>query len=989
MAVARSSFRSSRIEPDERQRQAIEHIQGPMLVVAGAGTGKTTVLIQRIARLIREGHARADELLALTYTDNAADEMQKRVAGELRGTNLSGMRVCTFHAYCNLLLQRSGKGFGVLDDIDLWIYLRRRIRELNLNYFVRAANVGQFLHDMLDFMRRCQDELIGPEQYAEYIRRVGCGEFSAPRVTGSKHVHELTPGDILGRCQEVASVFSVVERMLREANFGTFGHMITRAWDLFQSDEQLLAKERSRARFILVDEFQDANFAQVKILQKLAGDDRNVFAVGDPDQAIYRFRGASSAAFGLFQRHFPGAKLVVLDKNRRSTTPILQVAFAAISKNPESFLSPRDAEFTYKRAPLVSAREEEAQANGQGMRSPVVDLAFTDKEVECADVVAVIQEKKKELRCQWRDFAVIYRQHLHREQVAEELAANGIPFFIENMDVTNTPEVRDLLACAGGVVSTNDGASVFRVAALPQFTIAPEDLRSGIQVIPRDAKNAGISTVLAKISGGPAVLDTLMAAREEIAASKAKARAALAIIIRRFALNPRQETIEAVLDFAGRWEQKAITETGTLGELMEYLGQLPGAKGSIALPCTEENAVRLITAHGAKGLEFGHVFVLRVRSGSFPSSYKEPLFEFPQALRDPDSVGQGEDKLLHDQEERRLFYVAMTRARDSLTLYGKQSTGKDPTPPGYLRELVKDRKFGLWLQVRKAREFQTEIFAAGVDTGEISRAAAWLSMPPAIDLAGRLSASGIQSYETCPLRFKMEREWRIPREAPAPLQYGAAMHRVLSAYDASLRAGRPLEETTLVEMFRADLSQAGIQDRYQHDLYETQGVVQLQGFLIACAKSPTPKVLHTEEPFEMKIGKTTVAGRIDRIDDGGNGEVIITDYKTGRPQTQDDADDSLQLSIYAMAANDKWGYRANRLVLYNLQENMPVETARNQQELERARCKVEEVSASIAAGKFNAKTGFHCGFCPYYNLCPATEKRLYSPFPGKAKATVN
>src|SRR5246500_1733171 len=128
---------------DERQREAIEHIYGPMLVVAGAGTGKTTVLTRRIARLIREGHARPDEILALTYTDNAAREMRERVQEELRGISVSGLRACTFHAYCNEMLRACGMGFGVLDDKDLWIYLRRRIRDLHLNYFVRAANVAQ------------------------------------------------------------------------------------------------------------------------------------------------------------------------------------------------------------------------------------------------------------------------------------------------------------------------------------------------------------------------------------------------------------------------------------------------------------------------------------------------------------------------------------------------------------------------------------------------------------------------------------------------------------------------------------------------------------------------------------------------------------------------------------------------------------------------------------------------------------------------------
>ena len=956
-----------------------------MLVVAGAGTGKTTVLIKRIAHLIRQAGVRPDEILAVTYTDNAAHEMRERVAVELRGTNISGLQTKTFHAYCNEMLGRYDKQFRLLEDADLWIFLRRRIRELNLNYFVRAANVGQFLIDLLDFLRRCQDELVGPEKYAEYVRRVGCGELPPPRVTKSKHLDEISHEDVMGRCQEISSVFATVERLLRENNLGTFGQMITHAYDLLHNDPAVLASEREHTRYILVDEFQDANFAQVKIIQQLAGEERNVFAVGDPDQAIYRFRGASSAAFELFRRHFQAAKLVVLDKNRRSTTPILRSAFTLISPNPEAFSPFKPGEIAYKRSPLVSTREEEARRDGRPFPSVQVDVAVTGGEVESADVIAVIQEKKKQLRCSWRDFAVLYRQHGHRDQLAQDLAEKGIPYSIENMDVTDAPEVRDLFACAGGVVSLKDSASLFRVAALPQFNVDPEQLRAGIRAIPRDAPNASVATVLEQSDSGKAVLNALGQAREQIDRLNLKAAAALEVIIRCFGLDRTSRPIQAVMEFVEKWEKKPIVETGVLGELLEYLADFRRAKGTIPMPAGDEDAVTLITAHGAKGLEFNHVFILRVCSPSFPSSFKELMVEFPQDLRDPDSVGEGDDKTLHKEEERRLFYVAMTRARDSLTLYGKKGTGKtDPTPPGYLRELIKDSNLKGFLRQRPARGFQTEIFAAAADTGPTSRTTEWVSMAPASDLSARLSASAVASYEKCPLQFKLEREWRLPTEPPAPLQYGASMHRVMRAFYDSVRFERPMEEEALIQFFRADLEAAGFQDAYQFELYEKQGIEQLKDFLAAYRNGATPKVLHTEEWFEIGLGSTTVGGRIDRVDDIGGGQVVITDYKTGKPQDQEDADGSLQLSIYALAAREKWGYRADRLVFYNLTENTAITTHRTEVQIEEAKLKVKEVAQNIAAGKFEPKAGFHCDWCAYRSLCPKTEKRLHRPLGKKS-----
>src|SRR2546426_9874307 len=543
-------------ELDERQRQAIDHVHGPMLAVAGAGTGKTTVLTRRIARLIREHQVRPDEILAVTYTENAAREMRERVQADLRGTDISDLQVATFHAYCNGLLFRCGKQFGVLDEKDLWIYLRKRLRELRLNYFVRAANVSQFLDDLLDFMRRCQDELVGPDKYAEYVRRLERGELPIPRVGKSKDAVTLPDEEVLGRCQEIANVFAIVERMLKEDNLGSFGHMITHAYELLQQDSERLARERERAHFILVDEFQDANFAQVKILQKLAGEERNVFAVGDPDQAIYRFRGASSAAFALFQNQFPGAKLVALEKNRRSTSPILNCAFALISKNP-AITSEARGQFAYQRSPLVSAREEDAAREGRPLQSNPVDaVLLTAKEVESSDLINQVQQQQRQARAPWSDFAVLYRLHSHRDLLATELAEHGIPFSIENMNVMDTPQARDLFACIGAIVSTQDGASLFRIASFPQFRINPEKLRAAIKSLPKEDQKSSLADVLAKIEGGSAVLDALQQARGEIAEACAKGRAAVEIAMQRLALDGSSGIVRAVLHWISEWEKK-------------------------------------------------------------------------------------------------------------------------------------------------------------------------------------------------------------------------------------------------------------------------------------------------------------------------------------------------------------------------------------------------------------------------------------------------
>jgi len=967
--------------PDDRQREAIEHVHGPMLVVAGAGTGKTSVLTHRIERLVREGHAYPHEILALTYTKNAANEMRDRVRRLLGGKEVNA---ATFHDYCLDMLKRVHQDFGVLDNKDLWIYLRRRIRELHLEHYVRAANVAQFLNDLLDFVSRCHDELVTPEKYAQYVERLVRKEVPIPRVVKSKNV--LDDAEVLGRCREIARVFTTMERWLAEENLGTFSHMITRAHALLHRDADILAEARSRARFILADEFQDANFAQIQILARLAGTDGNIFAVGDPDQSIYRFRGASSAAFELFNRHFPHAKRVILEKNRRSTTPILRSAFALIDKNPPVFSTQPDAtQSAYKRIPLQSAREEEAAKAGTQLLSPKVSaVVLTTKDTEGPDVVGFIRDAQRKSRGSWSDFGILYRSHYHRDDVVHELAEAGIPFVIESMDISDTPEARDLFACLNAVVSSGDDVSLFRVAALPLFRVDPEQLRQVMRSIARDNREGQVVPLFAaldRVDGGAEVLAALRRTREEIRRREAKARAALDVIVKQFELDVTSPILQAALHFVDEWEKKKVNKTTELEELVDYLALFREAGGVIPLEAQEiENAVRLMTVHGAKGLEFPHVFILRANANSFPCSYRETVVAFPKELRDPDSVTEADDPTLHKEEERRLFYVAMTRARDSLHIYSKQGKGKlNKNPDGYMRELIEDKSLAPWLTTIPARGTQTslDIFAeASLAYPAESQTNVWFELPVLAGLHTRLSASAVDTYERCGLQFKLDRDWRLSAKPAAAMQYGAAIHRILKTYFDSVNLGRAKTDDELIDLFRLDLAEAKIQEPYQHELYENQGVAQLREFLAAARTLPLAQVLHTEQSFEIRVGPTSVVGRIDRIDRRPNGSVAIIDYKTGKARDQENADESLQLSLYAIAAKEKWGYTVGALIFYNLEENVAVATTRNEAQLLGARSRVEAAAQGIADGKFVAKPGMHCNFCAYRSLCPEKEKRI-------------
>ncbi len=949
-------------EPNQRQRQAIEHVGGPMLVLAGAGTGKTTVLTKRIARLIAGKHARPDEILAITYTENAAAEMCARVARE-PGAGCE-LRASTFHAYCYEMLQRCGRGFRVIDKRDLWVYLRLRLEELPLEHFRPARNPGEFLDALLAFFDRCHDELITPDKYDAYVERLRRGEVRTPRVSKTKDAEQYTHTDVVARCEELARVFRRVEEMLREDNLGTFGHMIAGAIELLRGDADLLARERARARFILIDEFQDANVGQIELVALLAGEERNVFAVGDPDQAIYRFRGASSAAFDEFRRRFPNAKGVVLNENQRSTSKILEASFAVIASNPQVGCALDGSNFQRER--LQSARE---RREGKPLGGPV-EIVLAAPELEAADVASRIEDLHR-AEAEALECAVLYRQHSHRAELVRELTERNIPFVVHGLDSLNTGDVRDALACLAAIESERDSASVFRLASLAVFNLDAMRVREELHLAGRDVN---IGAALKRVPGGEKMLAVLAEVQRQARAMDMKADAVLELAIRHLRL-PLTPPLLALRNFVSEWTRKPITRTGRLQEFLRYLEYFVEAGGAIEVPEAESSppgAVRLMTVHAAKGLEFKYVFVLRATSGSFPASYREPLFEFPPELREI-SQEELDDREIHKEEERRLFYVAMTRAKDALTLCAKPGRGKkDDSPPGFLRDLMSGAAKGTW--TKRPGDARLTIHAGAAHP--VSRLGDWLLMPPALPLDNVvLSATAIQMYKECPLAYKIRREWNVPGEIAASMHFGNAIHVALKGFYDALRAGRPQDQGELLQCFRDALAEMRFEDDLQQRLYEEQGLRQLSEFFASQQGTPPPEVVHTEKTFEIMVAGVRVRGRIDRLDRVEGVRVAVTDYKTGSPRKQEDADQSLQLSIYALAC-EQWKLTAERLIFYNLDTNEAVTTRRTAGQLQDAVTEVRTVADGIAAGQFDPSPGYHCRRCGYRGMCPGTEEAL-------------
>jgi DNA helicase II / ATP-dependent DNA helicase PcrA len=293
------------------QRRAVEHGEGPLLVIAGPGSGKTRVITRRIVHLLeRAAGAQPENILALTFTEKAAGEMESRVRKEVPGLQKSPF-IATFHAFCYHVLRERHFDRRLLDKIDVWIFLRRRMQQLELEFYQRLAEPGAFLHDLNEFFSRCQDELVEPDEFDAYVRKLeeksSCAAvtpssgpsrfFAALRMTGlddaTSHPaeHQLLQGEVHKR-KELARVFRRSRQLIEQAGCSSLGSLISETVALWDREPDTLEKWRQRFRFVLVDEFQDSNYAQVELLRRLVAPPFNITAVGDDDQAIYRFRGA-------------------------------------------------------------------------------------------------------------------------------------------------------------------------------------------------------------------------------------------------------------------------------------------------------------------------------------------------------------------------------------------------------------------------------------------------------------------------------------------------------------------------------------------------------------------------------------------------------------------------------------------------------------------------------------------------------------------------
>jgi len=946
------------------QAAAVTHETGPLLIIAGAGTGKTTVITRRIAYLIATRAARPSEILALTFTDKAAAEMEERV-DTLVPYGYADVQIATFHAFGDRLIKENALELGLTPDFRVLtraeqiIFLRDHLFEFPLKHYRPLGDPTRHLHAILIQFSRLKDEDVGPDEYlahAEELLAAATDEES--RLAAEQHL-------------ELARTYAQYQTLMARLGQIDFGDQIVEALRLFRTRPHILRRYQGRYRYILVDEFQDTNYAQFELVKLLADRHRNVAVVGDDDQAIFRFRGASMSNILDFDRTYPDARQVVLQENRRSPQAVLDAAYRLIQHNNPDRLE-------------VAQKIDKRLVSTVGMGEAPRHLPFDTVSTESDQVAALIREEHERGR-PYRDFAVLVRANNDADHYLRALNMRGIPWtFSGNAGLYGRPEVRLLIAFLRSVVYTDDSISLHYLASSDVYQVPIVDLTNCATYANR--KNRHLFDVLHNFPADLAVSDegrlaiarlvTDLTRYMELGREHPTGEVLYQFLVdsglmTRYAKAPAEleQEVQNVSKFFTRVKDAArVLKYDNVREFVSHLDALmdAGDDPAVAEADTETPAVHVVTVHKSKGLEWPIVFMVDCVQNKFPSTRRSDPLEIPPGLI-KDVLPTGD---FHEQEERRLFYVGMTRAKERLYLTSAEDMGGK-------------RKW-------KVSQFVLEALDLPKDAARPFRAQAIEELrrqAPAPELAGlglapipdeeplAVSHRQVDDYQTCPLKYQFIHILRIPLRQHHSVVYGNALHKAVEFYLRRRAAGNYTSLEDFLLAFDNAWRNEGFLTREHEEQRKRGGIAALTRFYHeeeASGQKPTD----VEREFGFTLGLDRVRGRFDRVDETPDGLVIV-DYKSSDVTDQKKADqrakESLQLKIYALAQHEMTGRLPARVELRFLESGLVGRHTPTDADLVKAREAIAEAARGIRRREFEATPEYQaCRYCPYNQICPST-----------------
>ncbi len=942
---------------NKQQLEAVTHVNGPLLIVAGAGTGKTTVITRRIAYLLEQQAAKPEQILALTFTDKAAGEMEERV-DQLLPLGSYDLWISTFHSFCERVLKQHGLHIGLPNDFSLldktrqWIFLHNNFEKFELDYYRPLGSPNKFIDAMLDHFSKCKDEMITPEDYLKYSEDQGLKSGTADLQIGSDDDQILETV----RLSEIANAYHTYQRLMLDNNYLDFGDLIFYTIQLFQRRPNILKHYQKQFKFIMVDEFQDTNIAQYELIKLLTGDGNNLVVVGDDDQSIYKFRGASVSNILKLKQDFPNLKELTLLDNYRSSQLILDLAYNFIQANNPNRLEPQ-----------LGINKRLKGHNKTKSTIQVIEGKDQSEELNLVvDKIISLKEAKPE--SSWNDFAILIRANNTASEIIPILEQKQIPYsFVANRGLYKKPLIADLINYLNLLDNYHESKALYRVLNFPKFRIPALELAHITQFKTKKTLSLFQSLhepeLLAELSDESkhklTDLLKLLETHSKLATEQSAVELFVQLVsdleINKLLLADTLENAqnrELLEQFYKKIETYTQTEEDrTMRGFIEFLKleQEAGEEGAIKFdPNSGPESLKLLTVHSAKGLEFEHVFIIGLVDQRFPSRSHKDAIEIPEALV-KDILPEGD---FHLQEERRLFYVALTRAKTELYLSWAPDYGG--------------------ARLKKPSVFLSETGLVPTETAHKATGKVVFTKPKAKarqevykQLPDKFSFSQISTFQKCPLEYKYIYYLRLPTKGSHYLSFGSTIHAVLEKYletylhamsapqqdlfDKQTKVALPPEKL-LNELY----TQLWIDDWYkskeQKDQYRARGQTILKTFYKATTDSPPqPKLI--EQPFTLKLGdkqQYQFNGKIDRADQTDRGLMII-DYKTSeKAPSKTDKEGIDQLRIYQLAVQEFFGQLVAGLQYWYLVPNEVVAVPlANTEDLEKLKSDLTETIEQI------------------------------------------
>lgn len=944
---------------NKEQLEAVTHKTGPLLIIAGAGTGKTTVITERVKHLVSTNVAQTSEILCLTFTEKAASEMEARI-DEALPLGYTQMWVLTFHGFCDRVLRESALHIGLdpnyrlmstAESLDL---LRANLFELGLDYFRPLGNPTKFLFGLHQHFSRLQDEEVTPDTYIEWaeseVKSAAKGEED-DKLNAKKW---LELANAYKKYDEIKTVNSVMD----------FGDLIAKTLLLFRERPNILKEYQVRFPYILVDEYQDTNYAQNELTKLLAGKKGNITVVGDDDQSIYKFRGAAVSNMLSFRRSFPETKVVTLTRNYRSKQRILDVAHELVSHNNPDRLE------------VIEGINKQLVAEREG--TAVIDVMVAQTGDEEAESIAekIIELTKNEYT--FGDCAILVRANNHAELIVRALTHAGIPHqFLGPGKLFEQEEIAVLISYLKVVTDITDSQALYHLISSEFFDISPVVIAQLLSFSKKESRSLfeSIDHINSEEVEEIEKLHTTKKLITDDLALVPRSNAGTLLygfldksgILAKIISDETPHGVSVAQNIAKFFNKLKVYENNSVSgsvqstiawiELQMELGESPMAT---EIDWSEEDAVRIMTIHSAKGLEFPVVFLVNLVSLRFPSTSRSEQIPIPdEFVRETLPTGD-----FHLQEERRLFYVGLTRARDHLYL----TAGK----------IYGDAK-----REKKLSPFIDETLGQLVHTTKNTKKELIQKSPqaPQKDIPDQpkfqidyLSFSQIETFKICPLHYKLHYILKIPTAPSAAQSFGNTFHAVMKSFYESIDAGVPPTKKLLDELLETNWIREGYMSEVHMKEMHDRAQDYLHYFLNHYYDAST-KTKGVEVPFIIKLDGFKVGGIIDRVDEK-DGTLHILDYKTGaNKMSQKDADKSLQLSIYALAATKifdaPFGYSPEKikLSLMYLEDPEVVTTHRTQKQLDEAVKEICEWKEKIEESDFSCSGNFLCQNCEYRRFC--------------------